>query len=159
MNTGKYVRDYRFTFQSQESDDEISGGIKGAHLTAEFWEYDSKIARRWNIDPIDKPWESSFLGLGNNPICFIDLNGADTAVFGSDNKFVEIKPGGDNIGQKLGDDGFYFKFADPNNDMKSISTGDITKIFVAEDDIILQDFHVMPERSHSPFNYYMLFIG
>ena len=79
-NTGKYVRRYRFTFQGQESDDEISC-VKGVHLTAEFWEYDSRIARRWNIDPVIKYHESLYSTFSLNPTRFIDFLGADTVDF------------------------------------------------------------------------------
>ena len=40
---------YRFGYQGQEKTDEVSG--QGNHYTAEFWEYDSRSGRRWNLDP------------------------------------------------------------------------------------------------------------
>ncbi len=48
--------DYRYGFNGQESDGEIKG--EGNHYTATFWEYDPRTARRWNLDPVVKPWES-----------------------------------------------------------------------------------------------------
>lgn len=42
------------------------------------WEYDSRIVRRWNTDPIKKYYESPYACFGNNPISFIDRNGDDT---------------------------------------------------------------------------------
>ena len=60
----------------QEKDDEITG-VTGSHYTAEYWMYDSRIGRRWNVDPVDKPWESSYAAFANNPIWFIDPDGAD----------------------------------------------------------------------------------
>jgi len=27
---------------------------------AEFWEYDPRIGRRWNINPVGKEWESPY---------------------------------------------------------------------------------------------------
>ncbi|MCB9236209.1 MAG: hypothetical protein H6581_31460 [Bacteroidia bacterium] len=42
-----------------------------------FWEYDSRLGRRRNIDPVDKPWESSYAAFLGNPIRVIDPNGDD----------------------------------------------------------------------------------
>ncbi|PUZ19064.1 hypothetical protein DCM91_20915 [Chitinophaga costaii] len=62
---------YRYGFNGQEHDREINENI----TTALFWEYDSRIGRRWNIDPKQKDWESPYLCFGGNPILFSDLNG------------------------------------------------------------------------------------
>ena len=63
---------YRYGFNGQMKSEEI-----GETYTAEFWEYDPRIGRRWNRDIMDKPWISDYAVLGNNPIYFIDPNGAD----------------------------------------------------------------------------------
>ena len=36
---------YRYGMNGQEKTDEIHNG----HYTAEFWEYDSRLGRRWNL--------------------------------------------------------------------------------------------------------------
>ncbi len=64
---------YRFGFNNQERTDEISGA--GNHTTALFWEYDTRIGRRWNLDPSNKSEESPYNCLGNSPITSSDLNG------------------------------------------------------------------------------------
>jgi RHS repeat-associated protein len=64
-----------YGFQGQEKDDEIMG--EGNLYSATFWQYDSRLGRRWNIDPIYKSGISNYLVLGNNPILNIDPNGAD----------------------------------------------------------------------------------
>ena len=69
--------DYRYGFQNQEMDDEVAG--KGNSYTAEFWQYDSRLGRRWNIDPIFKEHESPYACFANNPIWFSDPDGADTS--------------------------------------------------------------------------------
>ena len=69
---------YRFGFQNQEKDDEIKG--EGNSYTAEYWEYDSRLGRRWNLDPIIKEHESSYASFANNPIWFRDPNGADSTI-------------------------------------------------------------------------------
>ncbi len=76
-NTGLPINDGRYGFQGQEEDDEVSGD--GNSYTAEFWQYDSRLGRRWNIDPIVKYHESPYACFANNPISFTDPNGADTA--------------------------------------------------------------------------------
>lgn len=40
---------YRYGFNGMEKDDEITGHTdRGNHYAATFWEYDSRIRRRWN---------------------------------------------------------------------------------------------------------------
>ena len=66
---------YRFGFGGQEKDDEVKGNANS--YTAEYWQYDARLGRRWNRDPVVKPWESPYAAFGNNPIVFNDPNGAD----------------------------------------------------------------------------------
>jgi RHS repeat-associated protein len=61
---------YRFGFNGQEMDDEIAG--EGNHNTALFWEYDTRIGRRWNQDPKPNPSISDYATFANNPIWFND---------------------------------------------------------------------------------------
>lgn len=71
----KCFQDYLFSFNGQEKDDEVAG--TGNSYTAEFWQYDSRLGRRFNIDPVIKVWESSYATFANNPIYFSDPNGLD----------------------------------------------------------------------------------
>jgi RHS repeat-associated protein len=64
---------YRFGFNGQEQDNEMYGEKNST--TAEFWQYDSRLGRRWNIDPIFIASLSSYATFGNNPINNIDPNG------------------------------------------------------------------------------------
>jgi hypothetical protein len=64
---------YRFAFNGQEKDDEVSGA--GNTMTAEFWEYDSRLGRRWNVDPIINPFESGYATFSNSPTSKIDPKG------------------------------------------------------------------------------------
>jgi hypothetical protein len=52
-------QEYRFGFNGMEKDPEITGQ-EGSHYTAAFWEYDTRIGRRWNVDPVTYPWQSSY---------------------------------------------------------------------------------------------------
>jgi RHS repeat-associated protein len=65
---------YRYGFGGQLKDDEISGS--GNHYTSDFWEYDPRTGRRWNLDPVDQISISNYVAFRNNPIYFIDPNGA-----------------------------------------------------------------------------------
>lgn len=67
---------YRYgVVNGQEKDDEIAGS--GNLYNAEFWEYDTRTARRWNIDPVFKEWESRYATFGGNPIICVDILGND----------------------------------------------------------------------------------
>lgn len=68
-----YTEAYRFGFNGQEKDDEISGA--GNSYTAEFWQYDSRLGRRFNIDPKPKTWESGYACFAGNPILINDIKG------------------------------------------------------------------------------------
>ncbi len=72
---------YRYGFNPQEKVDEISGS--GNHTTAIFWEYDTRLGRRWNLDPIYYTDISRFVVNGNNPIYYLDPNGDFKSKFGA----------------------------------------------------------------------------
>lgn len=56
-----------------EKSDEIKGA--GNSYTAEFWEYDPRLAYRWNQDPIELVGESPYSVFLGNPIFFNDPSG------------------------------------------------------------------------------------
>lgn len=64
---------YRYGFSGQER----SGELHDESYTAEFWEYDATIGRRWNVDPEYKsqPWESPYATFNNGPIWKSDPSG------------------------------------------------------------------------------------
>ena len=64
---------YRFGYNGQEKVDEIAGA--GNHTTAEFWEYDTRLGRRWNRDPVDQISISNYACFKINPIWYSDPNG------------------------------------------------------------------------------------
>lgn len=63
---------YRYSINGQEKEKEISENI----TSAEFWFYDSRSGRRWNLDPIFQ--FSPYSTFGNNPILYSDRAGLDT---------------------------------------------------------------------------------
>jgi hypothetical protein len=85
--------DYRFSFNGQEKDDEMYGS-PGTSMTAEFWQYDTRTGRRWNMDPVVKTWESPYLTFTGNPVMMIDPNGANA--WKPDEKGNLIAEAGDN---------------------------------------------------------------
>jgi hypothetical protein len=68
---GRTSTSYRYGMNGQEKDLEIAEGI----YTAEFWEYDSRITRRWNTDPIVKPNQSPYETFDSSPIRIRDIHG------------------------------------------------------------------------------------
>lgn len=53
-----------------EKSDEIKG--EGNSYTAQFWEYDPRIGRRWNLDPKPTAGISEYSAFNNNPIFYSD---------------------------------------------------------------------------------------
>ncbi len=68
------VVSYRYSINGQEKTPEIAPNT----TTAEFWQYDARIVRRWNVDPVLKDWESPYMAFSGNPIWFADIDGSDT---------------------------------------------------------------------------------
>ena len=67
---------YRYFFNGQEADNEVLG--EGASFSAEFWQYDTRLGRRWNVDPVFKEYESPYACFAGNPVRYADRFGADT---------------------------------------------------------------------------------
>lgn len=69
--------DYRFGFNGQEMDNEISG--EGNSLEFKYRIYDSRLGRFLSIDPLAKkfPWWTPYQFAGNMPIQFKELEGAE----------------------------------------------------------------------------------
>ncbi|TDW91896.1 RHS repeat-associated core domain-containing protein, partial [Dinghuibacter silviterrae] len=74
--TATSIGAYRYGQNGQERDDEING--PGNSYTAEYWEYDPRVGRRWNRDPVIKYNEAPYSTFSNNPVLFADPSGADT---------------------------------------------------------------------------------
>ena len=89
----KYLQEYRYGFNGQEMDNEVYG--EGASYTAEFWQYDARLGRRWNVDPIQHPSLSSYSSFANNPISYSDQLGLDTIFKTVDGIETQRNPGGE----------------------------------------------------------------
>lgn len=64
---------YRYSLNGQEREHEITG--TPSHSSTEYWMYDSRIGRRWEMDPVLKTSESLYATFSNNPITNNDRNG------------------------------------------------------------------------------------
>ncbi len=75
-NTSAGTKPYRYGFGGQESDFEINNS-GGTSYTAEFWQYDARLGRRWNVDPETYIWQSPYACFNNNPINYNDPIGEE----------------------------------------------------------------------------------
>ena len=62
---------YRYSINGQEKEAELNDNI----TTALYWEYDSRIGRRWNVDPKPNVSISLYNCFNGNPILFPDYLG------------------------------------------------------------------------------------
>jgi LysM repeat protein len=66
-------RRYRYSLNGQEKEDELNENI----TSAEYWMYDSRLGRRWNIDPLTKSWASPYSTFEDNPVVYSDYLGLE----------------------------------------------------------------------------------
>jgi len=84
------VSKYRYGFQKQEMDNEVSGF--GNHYEFKYRGYDPRIGRFWSVDPLASkyPWNSTYAFAENEPITHFDLEGTEryhyTLSFNKDGK-------------------------------------------------------------------------
>ena len=77
--SGRYFgEDSKYGMNGQEKEREITSGT----YSAEFWMYESRLARRWNLDPKPNISISGYAAFVNSPISFSDPYG-DTVKFAS----------------------------------------------------------------------------
>ena len=67
---------YRYSINGQEKEKELNENI----TSAEFWMYDSRIVRRWNVDPRPNVSISPYNAFVGNPISFSDPKGDTTQI-------------------------------------------------------------------------------
>jgi hypothetical protein len=72
---------YRYGFNGQEKEKEITSS--DSHTSAEFWMYDSRQGRRWQLDPKPASNISSYATFRLNPVYYSDPLG-DTVIVGRD---------------------------------------------------------------------------
>lgn len=100
---------YQSAFNGQRKQDYLKN--VGDHNTAEFWEYDTRLGKRWNIDPVDQISVSNYATFGNNPILWSDHLGNSPS--------TDVKANGDGtykvVGGKLNDDRSIYILDDNGN--------------------------------------------
>lgn len=126
---------YRFGFNTQEKDDEVYG--EGNLNTAQFWEYDTRIGRRWNVDPKLKIWESPYATFSNNPVLFIDING-DSSITLANGKTGEI---GNNVSYNEDKSIMYNNSNAKDKNWQYATYNSETKVY---------DFHMYPSPNFTP---------
>ncbi len=117
---------YRFGLNGQEKDDEIYGAT-GTSYTAEFWQYDPRIGRRWNLDPVDQISISNYAAFALNPIWFVDPKGDNPGWFVNDETGDVVHvPGVDDLSDfkgDIGDKSKYTHFATDEEFASAATTG------------------------------------
>jgi hypothetical protein len=71
--------DYRYSINGQEKTSEIASNS----TTAEYWQYDSRLAIRWNTDPKSDATISPYSSFARNPIWFNDPLGDTIKIYGN----------------------------------------------------------------------------
>jgi len=69
--TASFTISYKFSMNTQEKEPELGEGV----TSAEFWVYDGKLGRRWNVDPKESFSISTYSCFANSPLLYIDLLG------------------------------------------------------------------------------------
>ena len=142
---------YRYFFNGQEADNEVLG--EGVSLTAEFWQYDTRLGRRWNLDPKYTPMLSPYCCFMNSPLSLNDEKGDTTYRFNKNTGeyigmydlnqsgqygsygYTETAGYGENKYEYWKGENFHF--ADPVNDAKDIRDGIITQlVFVRDEEMV-----------------------
>lgn len=139
------IEKYRFGFNTQEKVDEISG--EGNHNTALFWEYDTRLGRRWNLDPKPQVYISDYAVMANSPILLNDLFGDDVDLKykGKDGNThtYDYKPG-----EKYnGDNPFLIKTVNALNEIYSTKNG---KLVIDALEKSKNLFHISDKTSSEP---------
>lgn len=65
--------DYKYNHNGQNKDDEVFKGF----LSADYWGYDTRLIRRWEVDPLAYEFQSPYVCFNNNPIFFTDILGLE----------------------------------------------------------------------------------
>ena len=82
VNTGLY----RYSINGQEVTPEIAPNT----TTAEFWQYDARIGKRWNVDPKPITSITPYATFGNNPIWIKDPFGDTLKIAGNTNTITDL---------------------------------------------------------------------
>lgn len=138
---------YRFGYNTQEKDDEVYG--EGNLMSAKYWEYDARIGRRWNRDPITYTWQSPYSVNNDNPIVFTDPLG----LFGTRKEARAYKKEHDIKGKiKEGKDGL-FHINDKKNGRSYVrdeSTDNIPNLIGRGEDGVIKSALITGEKKSSP---------
>lgn len=112
-------------------------------MTAEFWQYDARIGRRWNLDPNPNISICLYATFENNTVLLSDRLGDTTYRYKPDGKLLRItdfdRKGNVGLiyrtevtkkGMTYYSNPLNFKFADPENDPNDIDDQKITNVLL-----------------------------
>ncbi len=123
------TEDYRFGFNGQERSDNLKG--VGKMNTAKFWEYDTRLGRRYNLDPKPNAQLSSYCVFNDNPVKFTDVLGDVVKLDGfSEKKILRILRNGINASKD--ETPYYFD----NNHELQIDKDKASKLTVDQKNIL-----------------------
>ncbi len=164
---------YLYGHNTQEKVDELAGD--GNHYTAMYWEYDSRLIRRWNTDPKPNPSISQYNCFAGNPIWFSDPLGDTLYQFRPDGSFWRTHDDGKeavagayyqtstqnldasgNLVSTTYSDAINFSFNDIDIDREEIVSGRMWLTVIDEGDIDdAMDFNGVktPSAQNSPWEY------
>lgn len=123
---------YRFGFNGHENDNEVKG--TGNHLSFGDYGYDTRLGRRWNIDPKTKkfPDVSPYSFASNSPILFVDKDGKEVVASSIEAQTLVLKTLNYAFG---GGNGFSFV----NN--KLIHNGEVPKNLTPQQTLLFKYFN------------------
>jgi hypothetical protein len=118
-------------------------------MSAKYWEYDSRIGRRWNRDPITYTFHSPYIVNNGNPIVFTDPLG----LFGTRKEARQYRKEHGIKGKiQKGEDGL-FHLNDKKNGRSYVrdeSTDDIPYVFGRGEDGVTKSVLISGEKKSSP---------
>lgn len=136
---------YRYSINGQEKEKELNENI----TTALFWEYDSRIGRRWNLDPKPNISISPYNCFAGNPIWYKDILG-DTLDYNTNgNTEADIRSLIPTKGQQ------YFTFSQKGN--VSFNKTEFNKLSRSQRDGLLADegFSLVKDVIESDKNFWV----
>jgi hypothetical protein len=142
---------YPSGFNGQERDDEIAG--VGNFNTALYWEYDTRLGRRWNVDPKPIVGISNYATFANSPICLNDPLGD---IFRIGNKDKQAKEDVNNQVNKKNQK--YLKFEEDGEvktDFSGLSQKKINKILKKDDGLsLINDLSTAKDDKGNDVNFF-----
>jgi RHS repeat-associated protein len=135
---------YRYSMNGQEKEDDLGSGV----TTAEYWMYDAKLGRRWNVDPVIKPFRSGYDAFSNNPVNRVDPNGDDD-FFNAQGLYLFSTPTGNNI-RIITSVNWHLFISIPRPPYLPTITNELQIKYAVENSVLLEDYYWRNIPTHVP---------